>query len=101
MLAGRINTVVFEDGAVSIDAAIVAEGFAIEPALVQPLMQSGAITSRYERGTNDDMGRSRLTFFHEKQCLRLVIDATGNIIERSTFDVGERQAPAPRRRPSR
>ncbi len=101
MLAGSMNTVVFEQGAVCIDAAVVAEGFAIEPALVQPLMHSGAITSLYECGTNDDMGRYRLTFFHEKRCLRLVIDATGDIIERSTFDVGDRQARAPRRKPRR
>ena len=96
-----MNTVVFEQGAVSIDAAVVAEGFAIEPALIQPLMHSGAITSRYERGTNEDTGRHRLTFFHEKRCLRLVIDAAGNIIERSTSAIGERQAPTPKRKPSR
>ena len=96
-----MSTVIFEEGAVSIDAAIIAEGFAIEPALVQPLMHSGAITSLYERGANEDTGRYRLTFFHEKRCLRLVIDSTGNIIERSTSDIGERQAPTPRRKARR
>jgi hypothetical protein len=96
-----MSRVVFEEGAVSIDVAVVAEGLAIEPALVQPLMRSGAITSLYERGANDDVGRYRLTFFHEKRCLRLVIDATGDIIERSTSDVGERRPPMPRRKPRR
>jgi Family of unknown function (DUF6522) len=86
-----MSTVVFEEGAVSIDAAIVAKGLAIEPALVQPLMHEGKITSLYERGANEDAGRYRLTFFHQKRCLRLVIDATGNIVEQSTFDVGKRK----------
>lgn len=96
-----MSTVVFEEGAVSIDAAIIAEGFAIEPRLVQPLMHEGKITSVCERGANEDAGHYRLTFFHEKQCLRLVIDAAGNIIEQSTSDVGERRAPPPRRKPRR
>ena len=96
-----MNTVVFEEGAVSIDAAIVAEGFAIEPALVQPLMHEGKITSLYERGANEDAGRHRLTFFHEKRCLRLVIDATGNIVERSTSDVGEHRPITSRLEPGR
>jgi hypothetical protein len=96
-----MSTVVFEEGAVSVDATVVAEGFAIEPALVQPLMHSGAITSVFERGADEDTGRYRLTFFHEKRCLRLVIDSKGNIIGRSTSDVGERRAPASRRKPRR
>ena len=96
-----MSTVVFEEDAVSIDAAIVAEGFAIEPALVQSLMHEGKITSLCERGTHEDTGRYRLTFFHEKRCLRLVIDSTGNIIERSTSDVAELRPPTPRRKPRR
>ncbi|MGH8138390.1 MAG: DUF6522 family protein [Steroidobacteraceae bacterium] len=96
-----MSTVVFEEGAISIDAAIVAEGFAIEPALVQPLMHEGKITSLCERGANEDRGRYRLTFFHEKQCLRLVIDATGNIIEQSTFNVGKHKRAKPRPEPRR
>ena len=90
-----MSRIVFEEGAVSIDAAIIAEGFAIEPALVQPLMHSGAITSLCERGDNEDTGHYRLTFFYRERCLRLVIDATGNIIEQSTFDVGKRKRPKP------
>lgn len=96
-----MSTVVFEEDAVSIDAAIVAEGFGIEPALVQALMREEKITSLYERGTNEDADRHRLTFFHEKRCLRLVIDATGNIIERSTSGADERRAPTPARKARR
>ena len=69
---------------VSIDAAIIAAGFGIDPALVQPLMREGLITSLCERGLDADAGQYRLTFFHGKQRFRLVTDATGNILERST-----------------
>jgi len=69
---------------VSIDAAIIAAGFAIDPARVQALMREGLITSLCERGLDADAGQYRLTFFHGKQRFRLVTDAAGNILERST-----------------
>ena len=69
---------------VSIDAAIIAAGFAIDPARVQALMREGLITSLCERGLDADAGHYRLTFFHGKQRFRLVTDAAGNILERST-----------------
>jgi Family of unknown function (DUF6522) len=77
---------------VSIDAAIIAAGFAIDPARVQALMREGLITSLCERGLDADAGQYRLTFFHGKQRFRLVTDAAGNILERSTTE-GDRTAP--------
>jgi hypothetical protein len=71
---------------VSIDAAIIAAGFAIDPARVQALMRKGLITSLCERGLDGDAGQYRLTFFHGKQRFRLVTDAVGNILERSTTE---------------
>lgn len=82
----RMSSVEIEQCAVSIDAAIIAAGFAIEPALVQPLMREGQITSLCEHGVDRDAGRYRLTFFHGKQRFRLMIDAAGNILERSTTE---------------
>jgi PAS domain S-box-containing protein len=69
---------------VSVDAALIADGLGIEPALVQPLMREGQITSMCEHGLDRDAGRYRLTFFHGNQRFGLVIDAAGNILERST-----------------
>ena len=40
-----MSSVEFEDGAFSVDAAIVAEGLGIEPALVQSRMRDGTVTS--------------------------------------------------------
>ena len=53
----------FEDGAVQIDATIIAEGLGIEPALVQARMREGRIAIRHERATVEDAGRPRLTYF--------------------------------------
>lgn len=53
----------FEEGAIQVDATIVAEGLGIEPSLVQERMREGTITSLCERGIDDDSGRYRLTFF--------------------------------------
>jgi hypothetical protein len=36
----------------------------LDPALVQGLMKSGAITSQFEKGANTDKGRFRMTFWH-------------------------------------
>ena len=63
----------FSDGAIAIDAAIVAEGLAIAPqALLQALRES-AITSRCESGVDADSGRYRLTFFSKHRRFRVVV----------------------------
>jgi Family of unknown function (DUF6522) len=90
----------FEQSAIQIDAAIIGEGFGIEPALVQTLMREGKITSRHERGIDEDAGRRRLTFFLEHRRLSLVVDEAGNVIQRSVIDFGDRPVPAGLRRPS-
>jgi len=86
-----MSRVEIEQGAVRIDAAIIAAGFAIEPALVQPLMHEGKITSLCERGVDRDDGNFRLTLFHGRSRLRLVVDAAGNVIERSVANVRGRE----------
>ncbi len=78
-----MNTVVCEGSEFSVDAAIVAEGLNIDPATVLEAMRQGQITSRCERGIDEDAGRNRLTFFHGSRLLRLVIDEDGKILERS------------------
>jgi hypothetical protein len=84
-----------------VDADIVAAALGIEPALVQPLMRDGKITSVCERGAGEDAGRYRLTFFHANRAFHLVVDEEGQVIERSAHDVGARRGPpsGPRRKP--
>jgi Family of unknown function (DUF6522) len=57
------------------------------------LMRKGAITSLCERGIDADAGRFRMTFFYKSRRLRLVVDAAGNILQRSTIDFGDRPLP--------
>jgi hypothetical protein len=84
----------FEDGGVlSIDAAVIGRGLNVEPSLVQARMREGKITVLCERGFDEDAGRHRLTFFYENRRFRLVVDETGNVVQRSTLDFGDHPLP--------
>ena len=69
-------------GEFNVDAALLAEGFGMDAALVLPALRERRITSLCERGVDEDAGRNRLTFFYGRQRLRLVIDDTGKVLER-------------------
>lgn len=83
MTTDNQNRIDFDGETFSVDAALIGESLGIEPALVQPLMRAGKITSRCERGIDQDAGRYRLTFFHDHRQLNLVIDEAGAIVTRS------------------
>jgi hypothetical protein len=89
----------FEDGAVQVDASVVAEGLGITLPLLRQQMQSGQITSLAERGTDADLGRHRLTFFSKHRRFRLVVDDSGAIIQRSALDFGDSPLPNAARKP--
>jgi hypothetical protein len=84
-----MNPLVFEDGAIQIDATIVADGLGIALPLLLERMRAGKITSLSEEGIDADKGRYRLTFFSENRRFRLVVDEGGSIIQRSTLDYGK------------
>ncbi len=77
----------FDGQSFSVDAALIAEGFGIGPAKVQSLMRSRKITSRCERGIEQDAGRYRLTFRHHDRALRIVVDERGEILQRTVEPV--------------
>ena len=77
----------FEEDGIQVDATVVAEGFRIDPLLVQERMREGKITSLCERGIDDDEGRYRLTFFSESRRFRLLIDKEGNVLQPSATTV--------------
>ena len=89
----------FADGAVEIDASIVAEGLGIALARLKEGMRKGTITSVSERGVDADQGRHRLTFFSEHRRFRVVVDASGTIIQRSAVDFGDATLPKSVRKP--
>ena len=95
-----MKPLMFEDGAIQIDATVVADGLGIALPLLRERMRAGIITSLSEQGVDTDEGRYRLTFFSEHRRFRLVVDEGGSIIQRSTLDYGELPLPKSARRPS-
>jgi hypothetical protein len=85
------NVDVGSDGFI-VDAGLVAKAFALTEADVQKLMKSGGMTSRCEKGVDEDEGRWRLTFFHQDRALRLTLDGSGQILSQSTFNAPRRNA---------
>jgi hypothetical protein len=90
----QMKAVEFEDGAVQIDAAIVAEGLGMLPPDLLARMQDGRVTGVCEHGIDADRGRHRLTFFSGNRRFRVVVDQSGAIVQRSTLDFGDRPLPA-------
>jgi hypothetical protein len=91
--------VTIDENGASVEADLLAEAFGLAPAEVPALMRAGAITSLFERGEGEDAGRMRLTFFHASRRFRLVVDASGEILQRSKVDFGEAPLPPAMRRP--
>jgi uncharacterized protein DUF6522 len=92
-------TIKFEEGAIQVDATIIAEGLGIEPSLVQERMREGTITGLCERGAEEDSGQYRLTFFSENRRFRLVVDERGNVVRRSAIEFSGRPLPVSARKP--
>ena len=95
-----MGVVEFEEGTLSIDAAVVGRGLNVEPSLVPVRMREGKITVLCDRGIDEDAGRYRLTFFYRNRRFRLVVDEEGNVVQRSTVDFGDHPLPASMRKPS-
>jgi hypothetical protein len=88
----------FEDRAIVVDANVIGKAFGIDRTRVQQLMREGKITSLSERGTDDDAGTCRLTFFYGNCRARLIVSEQGHILRRSSIDFGNRAIPAMMRR---
>ena len=89
MLVPVMKKVRFDNGAVEVDAALIAAGLGIAPEQVQADMRAGRITSACERGVDEDAGTFRLSFFAGNRRLRLTVDAGGELIRRSTGTTGD------------
>jgi hypothetical protein len=94
-----MKPVEFENGAVAIDASVIAEGLGIALPLFREQMRAGKITGLSERGTDADSGRYRLSFFSEHRRFRVVVDEAGAILQRSTLNFGDAPLPKSVRKP--
>ena len=66
--------------AVEIDGALVAMGLGLALADFRQLMEHRKITVLCERGTGEDRGLYRASFYHEGKRIRLVVDGDGHPI---------------------
>lgn len=66
--------------AIEIDGALVAGGLGLALDRFRQLMDQRSITVLCERGTGDDAGLYRASFYHEGNRVRLVVDGDGNPI---------------------
>lgn len=62
---------------VEIDAALVADGLGLAVDEFRRLMEQRRISVLCERGTGEDAGLYRATFYHGQRRLRMVVDASG------------------------
>ena len=69
------------DGEITIDAALVASKLGLSADSLKVEMRKGIVYSVTERGINEDVGRTRLTFRYRSREWIVVVDPDGNLIE--------------------
>jgi len=89
----RKGQIEISNAGIQIDAAIIADAFALDPTAVQSLMRDRKITAKYERGQDEDAGRFRVTFSYEDRALRLTFDEAGTVLSRSRFPLQRKPVP--------
>lgn len=62
---------------IQIDGALVARALSLDVADFRRLMENGQIALLCERGTGEDAGHYRASFYHGDQRARFVVDANG------------------------
>ncbi|MEJ8566234.1 DUF6522 family protein [Elongatibacter sediminis] len=70
----------------SIDARVLARAFGLDEANLKQQMRRGAITSRFEKGAEQDAGKVRLTFFSNDRRVQVVADHAGKVLHCTTMD---------------
>lgn len=74
-------------GQPTIDARDLGALLDLPPKEVQALMRAGEITSRFETGENEDVGKVRLTFFYKGRRVRLTCAEDGTVLKTSRVSV--------------
>ncbi|MGH8227175.1 MAG: DUF6522 family protein [Steroidobacteraceae bacterium] len=69
-------------GGIRVDAEVIAEGLGIAASEVLEALRTGRVTSKLEKGSEEDEGRYRLTFFGESGRFQVVVDARGRVLRR-------------------
>ncbi|MEN1940726.1 DUF6522 family protein [Luteimonas sp. MJ174] len=73
---------------IEVDGALVAQGLGLDVVRFRELMAIRKISVLCERGTGEDAGLYRASFYHQGRRVRLVVDAEGRPVDHPS------QAPA-------
>lgn len=65
---------------IEVDGALVAQALGLAVVEFRELMERGKIAVLCERGTGEDVGRFRASFYHGGKRARLVLDAQGQVL---------------------
>jgi hypothetical protein len=90
-----MTSITLADGSIDFDAALIAADLGLDGSGVLKAMRDRRLTAVCKRGVEEDAGRYRVTFYHGNTRLRLIVDADGQIVERSVA----RLHPIPRKPP--
>lgn len=82
-----MSTITLDDGTFDLDAALIAADLGLDCPGVLEAMRLRRLTAMCERGVDEDAGRYRVTFCHGNTRLRLIVDASGRIVQRSVTRV--------------
>ena len=69
------------DTPIEVDGAAVARERDLDVARFRQLMDAGKITLLCERGTGEDEGTWRVSFYHDGRRARFVVDAQGRFLD--------------------
>lgn len=83
-----------DDGAVGVEASLIAADLGLDPSQVLESMRAGQLTALCERGVAEDAGRYRLSFRRGNRRLRMIIDEQGRILERQLTRIRRRRPAA-------
>jgi hypothetical protein len=70
-----------EDGEITIDAELLANGLGISAAVLQAGMPKGIVSTVVETGIDEDAGLTRLTFRYRSRTWTVVVDSNGSLVE--------------------
>lgn len=76
------------DEGATVDVAVLADGLGVEAADIHSLISQGKLTSKFEKGEGDDVGRCRLTFWMGAKRFRILVDAQGTVLKKFRTDYG-------------
>lgn len=66
---------------IEVDTALIAPGLGLQPAEFKRLLETGKIRVLCERGTGEDAGTYRASYYLTNRRVRLLLDAAGNLLQ--------------------